>query len=370
MEEMVMSQLFGGIYKGKRVVVTGHTGFKGSWLTYWLHRMGADVYGIALEPATEPDHLSLLDFPYTSVIQDINDGEHLKEILLGIDPDIIFHLAAQALVRASYERPVGTFRTNIMGTVNVLECSRELQNLKAVVIVTSDKCYDNREWAWGYRENDPLGGKDPYSASKGCAELVTASYRQSFFNPSGFGHDHHVLVASARAGNVIGGGDWAPDRIVPDLIRAASSQHILQLRYPLATRPWQHVLEPLSGYLLLGWELLEGKTEIAEAWNFGPELSSNVSVLDLVKESILSWPSVKYEVNTNKQPHEASFLYLDSSKAKMKLLWDNVWSFPVTVKHTLSWYRDYYGNIGVNTLRDLDNYIIDASKKSLIWTLK
>ncbi|MHC1706500.1 MAG: CDP-glucose 4,6-dehydratase [Bacteroidales bacterium] len=368
MENMGISGLFGGIYKGKKVLLTGHTGFKGSWLLYWLTSMGAEVKGISLEPATDPAHIVLLEMPHTSEILTINDREKLEEAVVSFNPDIIFHLAAQALVRASYEDPAATFMTNVMGTVNILDISRKLKDLKAIVVVTSDKCYDNKEWIWGYRENDPMGGKDPYSASKGCAELVTAAYRHSFFNTRDYSEKHQVLLASARAGNVIGGGDWAADRIVPDIVRAVTSGETLFLRYPNATRPWQHVLEPLSAYLMLGWKLLEGKKEFAEAWNFGPDIHNNMSVRELVQEAALLWPALKYEVRAGDFPHEAGYLMLDSAKAKKLLEWNTIWDFPQTIQYTINWYREYYENNSVQTDHDLMWFIEDARKKALPWT--
>lgn len=366
---MEIKNLFGGIYLGKKVVVTGHTGFKGSWLVYWLEQMGAKVYGIALEPPTQPNHISKLDLSLSSTIQDITIKDKLESILAGINPDIVFHLAAQPLVRLSYDQPVDTFLTNIMGTVNVLDACRNIDNLKAIVVVTSDKCYKNREWLWGYRENEAMGGKDPYSASKGCAEIITASYRHSFFHPDRYGKEHQVLIASGRAGNVIGGGDWAMDRIIPDMIKAASTEGTIFLRYPGATRPWQHVLEPLSGYLMLGWRLLEGKKEFSGAWNFGPGPDHNVSVLELVQEAASVWPSIRFDFEKNPQPHEAGFLMLDSTKAQKLLEWIPVWNFQTTVQQTIQWYQEFYDNNKTRTSTDLIKYVDDAHQKSLLWTM-
>lgn len=368
LENMEINQLFGGVYKGKKVLVTGHTGFKGSWLSYWLHNMGAQVYGIALEAETEPAHFNLLGFSCHSIILDINDKDKLAKKIKEIGPEIIFHLAAQPLVRLSYEKPIETLMTNIMGTAHILDVARNTDNLKAVVIITSDKCYYNKEWVWGYRENEALGGKDPYSASKGCAEIISAAYRNSYFNPSDYGKGHNVLIASARAGNVIGGGDWASDRIVPDMIKAASKGETLYLRYPGATRPWQHVLEPLSGYLCLGWQLLQGNKEYAEGWNFGPDQSNNISVLELVKAAGKIWDNIIFDFNHEPQPYEAGFLMLDSSKAKKNLKWDPVWDFEKTLTHTIQWYKAYYLDHQVNTSSDLDQYISEASERGIIWT--
>jgi CDP-glucose 4,6-dehydratase len=368
MESMEMKTLFGGIYRGKKVLVTGHTGFKGSWLIHWLDKLGAEVYGIALDPLTEPNHISVLESNYTSRILDITRKEDLEATIREIRPEIIFHLAAQAIVRFSYEQPYETYLTNVMGTVNILEAARHLDSLKALVIITSDKCYENREWVWGYRENDPMGGKDPYSSSKGCAELVTAAYRNSFFINENFGTSHHVLVASARAGNVIGGGDWAQDRIIPDLVKAASQNSTLFLRYPNATRPWQHVLEPLSGYLMLGWRLLEGRPEFARGWNFGPDISSNLSVIELVKEAAGTWPAVKFEFENGPRLPEAAYLMLDSSMARKKLPWDTVWDFKTTIRRTIQWYQLYYEKNTIQTKSDLEEFVRNAKEKSLMWT--
>ncbi len=366
---MEINHLFGGTYRGRKVLITGHTGFKGSWLAYWLNRMGAEVHGIALEPDTNPAHFSLLDFPCHSSIVNINDKELLATRIKEINPEIIFHLAAQPLVRLSYEQPLETLMTNIMGTAHVLDATRNLESLQAIVVVTSDKCYDNKEWIWGYRENEAFGGKDPYSASKGCAEIVTASYRNSYFNPATWGQDHHVLMASARAGNVIGGGDWAMDRIVPDMVKAASAGEKVYLRYPGATRPWQHVLEPLSGYLCLGWQLLEGKKEFAEGWNFGPDQSNNVSVLELVKAANEVWNDIQFDFNREPQPHEAGFLMLDSSKAKKLLKWNPVWGFQETLSVTINWYKSYYTQNQVDTQNDLEHYIAGAIEKKILWAM-
>lgn len=367
METLALKQLFGGIYDGKKVVVTGHTGFKGSWLSFWLSQMGAEVFGISLEAETQPNHIGLLDFEHHTIIQDITDRQGLIQKITEIGPEIVFHLAAQALVRRSYDQPSETFLTNVIGTAHVLDACRQCPSIKAAVIITTDKCYENKEWYWAYREIDRLGGKDPYSASKACAEILVSAYRDSFFHLDKETNTNQTLIASARAGNVVGGGDWADDRIIPDLIRASVSGEPLKIRFPNATRPWQHVLEPLSGYLMLGWKLLEGKADFGEPWNFGPEAESNVAVIELVKAAVKQWPAVSYILDTQKQPHEAGRLMLDSAKAKNILHWDNVWDFQATINHTINWYRNYYETGQVSTLSDLMDYIHDAYSKSLIW---
>jgi len=363
MENLAITKLFGGIYKGKKILITGHTGFKGSWLALWLTKMGADVVGLSLKPQDELNHSDLLKLGIKSYLQDISNLSKVKEILQEINPDIIFHLAAQALVRYSYQEPVETFTTNIIGTINILEAARSLPQLKAIVIVTSDKCYNNKEWYWGYRENEPMGGKDPYSASKGCAELVTACYRESFYNT-----ENAVLIASARAGNVIGGGDWALDRIISDIVKTTSKSESVYIRYPMATRPWQYVLEPLSGYLSIGWKLLEGKKEFAEAWNFGPNSENNVSVLDLVKEAHKVWDKINFDFDKGYHPHEAGFLMLDSSKAKKMLGWQPVWGFTRTVEKTINWYRKFYEKNEVTSVEILKQYITDAKQQGIEWS--
>jgi CDP-glucose 4,6-dehydratase len=363
MESLEISKLFGSVYKGKKVLVTGHTGFKGSWLALWLKEMNADVYGLALEPNTIPNHYTLLDIGVKSYIQDINDLNGIKEIFQVIKPDIVFHLAAQPIVRISYTDPIDTFKTNIIGSANILEASRYLENLKAVVMITTDKCYDNKEWIWGYRENDPMGGKDPYSASKGCAEIVINSFRCSFFNKSS-----SPLVASVRAGNVIGGGDWAKDRILTDIVTAASRDDSVYLRFPNATRPWQYVLEPLSGYLAIGEELLLGNKNFADAWNIGPNQESNVSVLELVKTAQKYWDKILYDFDKGENPHEAEFLMLDNSKANQLLKWQPVWNFQQTIRYTINWYKEYYNHKKIISKDILYQYITDAQKKQLKWS--
>jgi len=364
MENLEIENLFKGIYKNKKVLVTGHTGFKGSWLSFWLDKMGAEVYGIALDPPSKPNHFEIVNPKIKSYIQDINDFEATDKIIQNINPDIIFHLAAQPLVRLSYSEPLNTLKTNIIGTANILESAKNIKNLQAIVVITSDKCYDNNEWVWGYRENEALGGKDPYSASKGCAEIITAAYRNSFFNS-----ENSALIASARAGNVIGGGDWAKDRILTDIVESATKNEKVYLRFPNATRPWQYVLEPLSGYLCLGQKLLENKKEFAEAWNFGPNNENNVSVLDLVRSSKKYWNKINFDFDKGIHPHEAGFLMLDSSKAIKLLSWKPVWGFDETVENTINWYKNYYENEQVNTLEVLKSYIVAARNLKIEWSI-
>ena len=363
-----MTNLFGGIYKDKTILLTGHTGFKGSWLAFWLTQMGAKVIGYSLEAPTEPNHLDLLDFDMVSIVGDIRDQEKLDTVFAQYNPDIVFHLAAQALVRLSYDEPVETFDTNVMGTLKVFEASRKTSSVKAIVNITSDKAYENKEWIWGYRENDPMGGYDPYSASKGCAELVANSYRNSYFNLSEYGHSHNVLLASCRAGNVIGGGDWAQDRLITDIMLSVSQGKKVEIRNPHATRPWQHVLEPLSGYLNIGQKLLEGKKEFAEGWNFGPENEGSITVQKVVESVKKYWDSIDYTIATvDKNLHEANLLKLDCSKANILLEWKGVWNSDKTFEKTVTWYKSFYQDKQISTLDNLRSYVTDASAKNLAW---
>ena len=363
--------MFGNNYYGKKVLITGHTGFKGSWLAVWLQTLGAEVVGVALPSDTDPAHFSLLKLDMQSHIGDIRHYEKLEQVIRNTQPEIIFHLAAQPLVRDSYENPLYTLETNVIGTANVLNACRDLKSLKAVVVVTTDKCYENKEWVWGYREIDPMGGYDPYSASKGCAELVTASFRNSYFNLERFGKTHSTLIASARAGNVIGGGDWAKDRLVPDIVRATANYETVMLRNPQSTRPWQHVLESLSGYLTLGAKLLEGDARFAEGWNFAPTQEGDAKVLDVVAKMHSYWPALKYEVhNSATHPHEAHLLKLDCSKANAILRWNNVWDFAKTIEATTNWYRGFYEDGKLATENDIANYTKDAQALFIPWAVR
>jgi CDP-glucose 4,6-dehydratase len=368
MEGLGMKRQFSNIYKNKKVLVTGHTGFKGSWLSFWLNSLGAEVAGFALSPETEPAHFSLLNLSILSVLADLKEHSKLVELINDFKPDIVFHLAAQPLVRKSYREPLETLTTNVIGTANLFEACRKAEKVKAIINITSDKCYDNKEWLWGYRETDPMGGYDPYSASKGCSELITQSWRNSFFNPDSYGKTHNTLLASVRAGNVIGGGDWGEDRLIPDIARAISKNESVTIRNPKATRPWQHVLEPLSGYLLLGQKLLEGKRDFASAWNFGPKDESAITVGEVVNEIRKRWPAFDYKLKPDKnQPHEAHLLKLDCSKAYGLLNWYPVWNSCETFAKTTDWYREFYQNEEVITEQQLTEYIESAERNNAVW---
>lgn len=357
MDSMEIAAAFGGIYQKKRVFITGHTGFKGSWLMQWLTMLGANVCGYALHPPSQPAHFNILkNKAIKHIYGDIRERVAIEKAVQEFQPDIIFHLAAQALVHQSYQQPVETYETNVTGTLNVLEAARKA-GAKAVINVTSDKCYQNNEWIWGYRENDPMGGFDPYSSSKGCAELLSSSYRNSFFNTEKYGETHHTLLATARAGNVVGGGDWAANRLVPDVVRAIARNEEVSIRQPKATRPWQHVLEPLSGYLLLGQKLLEGQKQMASAWNFGPDNDGTKTVVELLAEMKNHWTKLSYQIETNSnQPHEARLLKLDCSKAHQLLGWQPVWSFAQCIQHTTEWYKNYYEKNTVITEQQIADY--------------
>lgn len=336
-------------WKHKKVFITGHTGFKGSWLCLWLHRLGADVAGYALDPPTDPSLFELCRIRefVQSTIADVRDGEALKKALRAAQPEIVIHMAAQPLVRDSYKMPMETYAINVMGTVNLFEAVRATRSVRAVVNVTTDKCYENKEWVWGYRENEPLGGYDPYSNSKACSELVTSSYRSSYFNPKDHSA-HGVGVASARAGNVIGGGDWATDRLIPDCIRAILKKEKVIIRNPRAIRPWQHVLEPLAGYLLLAQKLYEDGPRYSEAWNFGPDDSDAKPVEWLVKELCAKWGNnASYTLDTGEHPHEAHYLKLDCSKAKTTLGWRPKWNLVKAIDSIVEWTKAYAGKRNV-----------------------
>ncbi len=364
-----MHRLFGGIYKNKTVLVTGHTGFKGSWLSFWLEQMGAKVIGYSLEAPTTPSHFELLNLNMTSIIGDIRDLDRLQQVFNKYKPDIVFHLAAQPLVRLSYANPIETYETNVMGTLKVFEACREA-NVKAIVNITSDKAYENKEWVWGYRENDPMGGYDPYSSSKGCADLLANSYRNSYFNRDEYKKSHNTLLASCRAGNVIGGGDWAADRLLTDIMLSVSEGKKVSIRNPHATRPWQHVLEPLSGYLHIGQKLLQEQIIFGEAWNFGPSDEGSINVEELVKKVKKYWDKIDYEINQNpEQLHEANLLKLDCSKAHIQLKWKDVWNSEMTFEKTVTWYKSFYESQEIQTQQNLQEYIRDAKIKKIEWAI-
>lgn len=358
--------LFGGAYDGRRVFVTGHTGFKGSWLCEWLLGLGAEVSGYALEPPTQPnlfDELGLAS-RMRSTIADVRDGLALCAAMAEAEPEIVFHLAAQPLVRLSYDEPVETYDTNVMGTVHLLEAVRACPSVGAVEVVTSDKCYENRETGQAYREDDCMGGYDPYSSSKGCAELVTAAYRRSFFGPASA-----TGVASVRAGNVIGGGDWAIDRIVPDCVRALQEGVPIVVRNPEAVRPWQHVLEPLSGYLHLASRMLASR-EFDGPWNFGPEQQGTVPVRRVADAIIEAWGSGVWESpGTKTGPHEATLLALDIGKAQKQLQWEPLYSVEQTLSITAAWYAARHEGADVRTLteHDIEAYANEARRVDAIW---
>jgi CDP-glucose 4,6-dehydratase len=352
-----MNPLF---WKGKKVLVTGHTGFKGSWLSLWLQSLGANVAGFSLEPPTTPSLFEVAEVGerMRSHIGDIRDFEFVRNVLKQEKPDVVFHLAAQSLVRYSYDNPVETYSTNVMGSVNLFEAIRQIDSVRAIVNITSDKCYENREWVWGYRENDPMGGYDPYSSSKGCAELVASAYRNSFFNPSDYAK-HGVALSSVRAGNVIGGGDWAENRLLPDILHAIASGQKVLIRNPLAIRPWQHVLEPLAGYLLLAEKMWTSGQKFSEGWNFGPNDIDAKPVEWIVKKMTEQWgEGAAWELDNRDHPHEAHYLKLDCSKANSLLGWYPRWNIEEALRQIVVWHRAYLAgeNMREVTLRQIVKY--------------
>jgi CDP-glucose 4,6-dehydratase len=329
-------EMSSGFWVGRRVFLTGHTGFKGGWLVLWLQQLGAHVTGYALAPSTQPNLFGLAEvaFGMDSYLGDVRDGAALSRAMQSAQPEIVIHMAAQALVRYGYQNPVETYATNVMGTVHVMEASRHTPSIKALVVVTTDKCYDNKEWIWGYREDEPMGGHDPYSSSKGCAELVTSAYRRSFLQEQG------KAVASARAGNVIGGGDWAADRLVPDILRAFEQNKPVIIRSPHSTRPWQHVLEPLSGYLTLAEQLYTQGQAFAESWNFGPNEDDARAVQWIVEHMVQIWGNgASWQQDGGVHPHEANYLKLDISKAKSRLGWQPRWPLGTALAHIGTWHQ-------------------------------
>ncbi len=362
MESLEVNALFDNVYKNRRVLLTGHTGFKGSWLALWLTSMGAKVSGLALSPETTPNHWDLLQLDMPEQHIDIRDAQTLARAVADIKPEIVFHLAAQSLVRRSYHAPLDTWSANVMGTVNILDACRHVPDVRAVVVVTTDKCYENIETGHAYREGDPLGGHDPYSASKAATELAVASYRDSFFH-----QDNAPLIATARAGNVIGGGDWAADRLIPDLVRAQEKNQSLGIRSPHSTRPWQHVLEPLSGYLQLGQGLLSGSKDFASAWNFGPDDNSALSVSALLEQMRPYWPGMEWHIEGTPSLHEAGMLQLDSGKARRELKWKPVMTLPQQLEMTASWYHAHRTEKSVISAAQLKAYADRAASSGAAW---
>ena len=340
-----MIDIFDGFYKGKKVLVTGHTGFKGSWLSIWLHELGAEVVGVGLDPYSEKDNFVLSGIGNkikADIRADIRDGQKMKEIFAEYQPEIVFHLAAQPLVRLSYEEPVETYESNVMGTIHIMEAIRATKSVKVGVMITTDKCYDNKEQLQGYKETDPFGGYDPYSSSKGACEIAIQSWRRSFFNPEDYGKKHTVSLASVRAGNVIGGGDWAKDRIIPDCIRALEAGRVIDIRSPKAVRPWEHVLEPLSGYMLLAQRMWENPTEYCEGWNFGPEKESVSTVWEVASELVKNFGSGELKDSSDPNAlHEANLLMLDINKAKSRLGWKPRLNMQQCMSLVTDWYKKY-----------------------------
>jgi CDP-glucose 4,6-dehydratase len=349
-----------GFWNGKRVLMTGHTGFKGSWLSLWLQSLGAQLVGYALSPPTNPSlfEVASISKGMTSIIGDIRDLDRLQSVFHEHKPEIVIHMAAQPLVRYSYHNPVETYSTNVMGTVNLLEAVRNTPGVKAVVNITTDKCYENREWVWGYRENEPMGGFDPYSNSKGCAELINAAYRSSFFNADTYAQ-HGVATATVRAGNVIGGGDWAQDRLIPDILSAFEQGRRVNIRNPHAIRPWQHVMEPLRGYLTLAEQLFEHGPSFGEGWNFGPNDEDAKPVGWIVEEMAALWGSdAKWQVDTGEHPHEAHYLKLDISKARSRLDWHPALRLKDALTLIIDWSKQHHAGANMRqlTLAQLQTY--------------
>jgi CDP-glucose 4,6-dehydratase len=355
-------------WKGKKIFVTGHTGFKGSWLCLWLNRLDARVTGYALNPPTNPSlyELCRTDKLVRTTIADIRDGALLTKVMQAAEPEVVIHMAAQPLVRDSYKIPVDTYSINVMGTVNLFEAVRATKSVKAVINVTTDKCYENKEWVWGYRENEPMGGYDPYSNSKACSELVTMAYRSSYFNEKDYA-THGVAIASARAGNVIGGGDWALDRLIPDFIRAILKKEKVLIRNPYAVRPWQHVLEPLSGYLLLAQKLVLEGPRFNGGWNFGPDDNDAKPVSWLVERLCAKWGNgASYSISKAVHPHEAHYLKLDCSKAKTELGWQPQWDLEKAIDSIVEWTQIYIAREDVAAIctRQIDDYIAKGATKT------
>lgn len=368
-----MENIFNNFYKNKKVLITGHSGFKGSWLSFWLKNIGADVYGYSLYPETKNNLFEILNIEkiVKGKLENILDYNLFSTFFNEVEPEIVFHLAAQPLVKKSYLEPSLTYQTNIMGTVNLFECIRNSKTVKQVIIVTSDKCYENKETNYAYQESDAMGGYDPYSASKGCVELITSSYRNSFFNLNDFGKKHNVSIASVRAGNVIGGGDWALDRLIPDCVENIIKNKEIILRNPKSIRPWQHVLEPLSGYLNICQKLSENPIKYSGGWNFGPDNKETKIVEELVNLIIKKWEKGSYKVEISNL-HEANLLSLDVKKANDILKWKSAYDFDETIDKTVEWYKSFYEN-NTNmidlTLKQINNYINKAKNLNIDWSI-
>lgn len=357
--------LFSDIYNGRKVLITGHTGFKGSWLALWLLQLGAKVFGLANQPNSSPNHYDLLKLKnklHGERLLDIRDERAVNQAIHQWKPEVVFHLAAQSLVLESYQDPLATWSSNVMGTANILNASRFETSVKAIVVVTTDKCYENREWNWGYREIDRLGGRDPYSSSKAAVELLVSSFRSSFFNIP-----NTASIATVRAGNVIGGGDWSKARLIPDLVRAIEAQQYLEIRSPKSTRPWQHVLDCISGYLVLGQRLLQAGEHYAGPWNFGPSQQGNLEVEKLLEQIKVTIAEVRWVVSQDLQPYEARQLYLDSSKARKDLNWSPVWDLNQTIKYTAEWYQQWLIDGQIKSEHQIEIYIKQAMKNSCSW---
>lgn len=358
-----MENLFSGVFRNKKVLVTGHTGFKGSWLTLWLKLLGADVIGYSLEPNTNPSIFNLLKLEKSiiHVVSDIRDFESVNQVIQKHKPEIVFHLAAQPLVRYSYKNPRYTYETNVMGTVNLFEAARNSDSVKTFINVTSDKCYENIEKVYAYNETDRFGGHDPYSNSKGVSEMITSAYRN--ISPN-------MALASGRAGNVIGGGDWSEDRLIPDCVRAITTNQEIIIRNPKATRPWQHVLEPISGYLHLASSLIQNPENFAQGWNFGPNEDSVLPVHQVVSEVIKLWGCGSYSVIPDNKMHEAGLLMLDINKSKSQLAWQPVYDLNQTLNQTVNWYKEFYNNgeMPEFTVNQIINYIKTAQEKNISWS--
>ncbi len=356
--------MFNNIFAKKKVLITGHNGFKGSWLTQWLSLLNAKVTGVSLNPLDTLNHWDSLHLNLTSQYEvDINEYEKLSTIFKKENPEIVFHLAAQPIVREGFKNPLKTWATNVMGTANLLECCRFSKSVKAVVVVTTDKCYENKEWLWGYREVDKLGGKDPYSASKASSELVVQSYRNPKLNMSS-----ETNYATARAGNVIGGGDWSQDRLIPDAIKSLINGNSLEIRSPNSTRPWQHVLDCLSGYLLLAQNLYQYGDDYARSWNFGPNLNKEITVQEIIYQLKEHIPSINWHLNPEEISGESMQLNLDSTLSRTKMGWEPVWDFEKSIMKTADWYKNFLNDNTIRTLENIDEYVRDATKNELIWT--